>query len=457
MVNSYYTWKDFALIPENKVNRLVMQLDSFALQQHYDTPSSGIIHHGNAVDLAASLGGTQVVVYSGRKGLGAVDGSGHPLLLGMPPTASERVETIEDTVGLFGAGEVRANGDPEALVATAPVKVLEETVASVADEAHRGHTVAVRVGGDMAAREAVNMSARAAHIERPVSRYKRHYQNSGDAGEKQLGELEADEWGQRSIATARKWIVELCKQLDTATHLATKYSYIMDDPRPGSPHTNLQLMQQALLRLISRLVKPHRTMLHGLRPWAFRSSAVLSSQALVNSRDFPPNFPGSPSDRRLYSSRFLHIWAWLVALNNPPAYAAISDLQKKFADTAQVLAGVLLVCCWCVAGVLLRVEVNAQVLRLSQDERLLYLCSPVFQPQPEQQRLGTRLHIQALNLPLPPSFAASADAYYTKALCKVDGEPSTEVGMRERAKGGGRIEPGASIADAFDGSMLLDG
>ena len=100
---------------------------------------------------------------------------------------------------------------------------------------------------------------------------------------------------------------------------------------------------------------------------------------------------------------------------------------------------------------------TAQVLRLAQDERLLYLCNPVFQPQPEQQRLGMRLHIQALNLPLPPSFAASADAYYTKALCKVDGEPSTEVGMRERAKGGGRIEPGASIADAFDGSMLLDG
>jgi len=225
----------------------------------------------------------------------------------------------------------------------------------------------------------------------------------------------------------------LCKLLDTAVHLAEKYSYIMDDPRPGSPYTNMQLMQQGLLRLISRLVKPHRTMLHGLRPRAFRSSAVLSSQALVNSRDFPPNFPGSPSDRRLYSSRFLHLWAWLTALNNPPAYPVVPDLQQKVAEAAQVL-------------------------RLDKEERLLYTCNPAFKPQPEAQRLGVRLHIQALNLPLPPSFASSADAYYTKALCKVEGEPSTEVGMRERAKGGGRAAgDGKGVSDAFDGSLLLDG
>ncbi len=48
MVNSYYTWKDFALIPENKVNRLVTQLDSFGLQQQYETPPTGIIHHAKA-------------------------------------------------------------------------------------------------------------------------------------------------------------------------------------------------------------------------------------------------------------------------------------------------------------------------------------------------------------------------------------------------------------------------
>ena len=51
MVNAYYTWKDYALIPENKVNRLVTQLDSFALQQPYPTPSTGIIHHGHVVAL----------------------------------------------------------------------------------------------------------------------------------------------------------------------------------------------------------------------------------------------------------------------------------------------------------------------------------------------------------------------------------------------------------------------
>ena len=48
MVSSYYTWKDFALIPENKVNRLVTQLDSFGFQQQYETPPTGIIHHAKA-------------------------------------------------------------------------------------------------------------------------------------------------------------------------------------------------------------------------------------------------------------------------------------------------------------------------------------------------------------------------------------------------------------------------
>lgn len=48
MVTSYYTWKDFALIPENKVNRLVTQLDSFGFQQQYETPPTGIIHHAKA-------------------------------------------------------------------------------------------------------------------------------------------------------------------------------------------------------------------------------------------------------------------------------------------------------------------------------------------------------------------------------------------------------------------------
>jgi hypothetical protein len=262
-------------------------------------------------------------------------------------------------------------------------------------------------------------------------RYKRPFAHGGDAGEKQLKELMDDEWGQRSIATARRWVVELAKQLDVAMRITTKYAYIMDDPRPGSQYTNLQLMQQGLLRLLDRLVKPHRTMLLGLRPWAFRSTAVLSSQALVNSRDFPPNFPGSPSDRRLYSARFLHIWAWLLALNNPPGYPPIPDLQDKLAEASRIL-------------------------KLETDERLLYVCDPVFKPKPEAQRLGVRLHIQALNLPLPPNYASEADAYYTKAIAKVDGEPCTEAGMRERAKGEKRMDMDESISDVFQGSLLLD-
>ena len=196
----------------------------------------------------------------------------------------------------------------------------------------------------------------------------------------------------------------------------------------------MQLMQQAMLRLIARLVKPHRTMLHGLRPQAFRCSAVLSSQALVNSSDFPPNFPGSPSDRRLFVSRFLHVWAWLTALNNPPGYIPILDVQGE-------------------------VEHAARLLRLGEDPRVVYLCSQAFQPKSEAQRNGSRLHIQALNLPLPPQFASSADAYYAKAMAKVPGEPATEVGMRERGGGAGGArgvgEGTLAVESAFDASMLL--
>jgi hypothetical protein len=35
------------------------------------------------VNLAAALASTQLVVYVGKKGLGAQEGSGHPLLLGV--------------------------------------------------------------------------------------------------------------------------------------------------------------------------------------------------------------------------------------------------------------------------------------------------------------------------------------------------------------------------------------
>jgi ribosomal protein S14 len=31
--------------------------------------------------------------------------------------------------------------------------------------------------------------------------------------------------------------------------------------------------------------------------------------------------------RRLYASRFLHVWAWMTALNNPPGYPPLPHLQ----------------------------------------------------------------------------------------------------------------------------------
>jgi hypothetical protein len=368
---------------------------------------------------------------------------------------------VSETINLFGVRRVAGGRDEEAkeaktdakgagagqpLAATAAGKIegadateRSEYAPSYAAMAltDAGGVAGAAAGKDVGAAVAagaagLGSSGRAANIERPVPRYKKHFQELGDAGEKQLKELEGDEWGQRSIATARKWIAELCKQMAVARLLTVKYSYIMDDPRPGSPHTNIQLMQNALLRLLHRLIKPHRAMLHGLRPWAFRSSSVLSSQALVNSREFPPNFPGSPSDRRLYSTRFLHVWAWLVALNNPPSYPALPDLQEQMLDTARVL-------------------------RLEQHECLRYVCNPAFQPQPEAQRLGTRLHIQPLNLPLPPAYAQQSDAYYAKALSKVEGEPAADAGMRERAKGAARRrDDGLSIAAVFDGSIMID-
>ena len=43
-----------------------------------------------------------------------------------------------------------------------------------------------------------------------------------------------------------------------------------------------------------------------------------------------------------------------------------------------------------------KLEECANVLRLEKDARLLYACNPVFEPKPEAQRLGTRLHIQVL-------------------------------------------------------------
>ena len=69
MVGAYYKWNDFALVPENKINRLVADLDSYALQQTYETPPTGFIHAAHAVDLSACFASTQLVVYSRRQSL----------------------------------------------------------------------------------------------------------------------------------------------------------------------------------------------------------------------------------------------------------------------------------------------------------------------------------------------------------------------------------------------------
>jgi len=69
MVGAYYKWNDFALVPENKINRLGADLDSYALQQTYETPPTGLIHAAHAVDLSACFASTQLVVYSRRQSL----------------------------------------------------------------------------------------------------------------------------------------------------------------------------------------------------------------------------------------------------------------------------------------------------------------------------------------------------------------------------------------------------
>ena len=230
MVNAYYTWKDYALIPENKVNRLVTQLDSFALQQPYPTPPTGIIHHGCAVDLWASLGGTQLVVYSGKKGLGAQEGSGHPLLLGEVQNEASFTASATETLALFDS-RAAASG----AAAPAGARTSKDGRLLVGGEAERSEYVpasATRKAAAEAAGGVADGAGRAANIERPVSRHKRQFGHGGQAGAAQLMQLEEDEWGQRSIATARKWVLELCKQLQTARTLADKYAYIMDDTRP---------------------------------------------------------------------------------------------------------------------------------------------------------------------------------------------------------------------------------
>ena len=184
MVNAYYTWKDYALIPENKVNRLVTQLDSFALQQPYPTPSTGIIHHGCAVDLWASLAGTQLVVYSGKKGLGAQEGSGHPLLLGEVQNEASFTASATETLALFDS-RAAASG----AAAPAGARASKDGRLLVGGEAERSEYVpasATRKAAAEAAGGVADGAGRAANIERPVSRHKRQFGHGGQAGAAQL-------------------------------------------------------------------------------------------------------------------------------------------------------------------------------------------------------------------------------------------------------------------------------
>lgn len=387
MVDAYKTWKDFALIPENKLDRLISEFDGLGLQREYPS-ANHIVDHSRAVHLYT---GAQTVIYSGKKGLGAQGGSGHPLLLGIdgvvsPPPAPPPVN----------AGRIR------------PPDVAQ-----------------MQGAGRKAA------TWQAGVIERPDLLCKRDFDKTPST-QAQLMELETDKWGMRSIATARVWAEMVTKLFQTAIDITTRYHFIMDEPRSGSSYTNIQVLQHAVRRFSERMVCPHRTMLHGLRPRAFRSANVLSSQALVVSTDFPANFPGAPSDRRLFASRYLHLWAWLIAHNNPPGYLPISDLQAV-------------------------VRRASEPLHLLEDPHVQYLLVPAFRPQEEIMGPFTRMHVQSMNLPLPPHHAPSAGPeFYAKALAKVPGEPAAEVVLGERAPTVPGARAGGAVSRAYNGSMLLD-
>mmetsp|Transcript_3755 Transcript_3755/g.5921 ORF Transcript_3755/g.5921 Transcript_3755/m.5921 type:complete len:565 (+) Transcript_3755:81-1775(+) len=390
MVDAYNTWKDYALIPENKIARLIRQLDNLGRDEKYES-ITGIYHHETAKNLEDATKGTQFVVYDGKKGLGAIDGSGHPILFGISSGAKEE------------KAESQKSGQNE------------KKMPAISAMRHFD----------------VVYGATSGKCEMPDVILKKTYYQF-ESTKEQLEILENDLWGCRSISTARQWAAASCHLLELAVTLVTRYHYIMDDPRAGSPYTNLQLIQHSVLRFADRMVKPHRTMLHGLRPQCFRTISILNSQALVNSREFPPGFPGSPSDRRLFCCRFLHTWAWLTACNNPPGYTTIPDLQDH-------------------------IQKVIEPLRLEGNVDLEYLLDASFVPKEEWSSGNLRLFIQQLDIALPPKYRnkEALGLYYAKALAKVDGEPATDVGLKTRGPSQ-TIPKRAGVDSAFHGSILFE-
>jgi len=380
MVDGYKTWKEWALIPESKITRLVSILDAVGYEQHYESPQVGIVTHAQGRKMDSD--GAQFVVYSGRKALGVQTGSGHPLIHGL------------DEAWELQKGSLRPSTNES-----------------------RDRRVAVENRGK-------RLDWTSGRIELPDLVLKKVY-NESEASRLQLEELEEDLWGLRSISTARQWSKVVVKHLTTAEKIVTRFHYVMTDPRPGTGLSNLETIRNAVLRMVDRLVRPHRTMLHGLRPRAMRSNAVKNSQALVNSSAFPPNFPGAPSDRRLFTSRFVHAWAWMTACNNPPGYLPIPELQ----DVVQRVAAPL---------------------QLDQHPDFVYLMHESFKPVTE----GDRWYVQPLNIPLPPRHCTpeSSVLFYAKAIAKVEDEPAAAVNVRPRAKSPGRND---YDDEAFQGAMLL--
>ncbi|EKX37033.1 hypothetical protein GUITHDRAFT_116759 [Guillardia theta CCMP2712] len=205
--------------------------------------------------------------------------------------------------------------------------------------------------------------------------------------------------GLRSIYTART----IANLFDHCVVLVKKYHYILNDQRPASADTNLMVLQKAVLRLVDRL----------------------------------------------YSSRFLHAWAWLVACNNPPGYLEIMDVQETLQRVANSL-------------------------QIADDENVHYALYSCFKPEAEITGSQLRLHVQSLNLPIPPRYKTTMMDYYDKALCKVNtsrarsesggskvggvkGEPTTEVTIRSRMQQTSIMSSDdVDVSEAFEGSMLLE-
>mmetsp|Transcript_33848 Transcript_33848/g.83163 ORF Transcript_33848/g.83163 Transcript_33848/m.83163 type:complete len:594 (+) Transcript_33848:42-1823(+) len=408
MVDGLTTWKDFALVPESKISRLVKLMDGLGADCTYESPQVGIIAQAQARGL--DLDGTQFVVYRGRKGMGVQGGSGHPLLHGLDGavartpsvTSSRPSRTASSAPKTSSSSRARSSASPSKS-GTRPPTEMSAGAFIQSIEAWPWDTGVIE-GPDLFLRKALHSPENLA----------------------QLQELERDVWGMRSISTARQWARVFMRYMLTAELLVKRFHFVMKDPRPGTGLDNLETIRSAVIRMIDRLVCPHRTMLHGLRPRAFRSAVAQKSQALVNSSAFPPNFPGTPGERRLFTSRFVNAWAWMTACNNPPGYTQIPDLQ----DVVRRVAGPL---------------------KLHDNPDIEYLLHPAFVPQDE----GPRMHVQAMNLPLPPRHhnVDGSRFYYQQAICKVENEPAADFSKRARASSPSKGLP--EFDEGFEGGLVM--